>query len=152
MAHANQQIRDRVKTLLTGLSTTGANVECSRVYPSGEDFLPGLVIWTKRMRRADGADLGKRQKYETELTVEGRAKKTASKDLDAILDDIQAEVCAALMTDPTLSHLVMSCELDDTEYDMTDLEKPAGIIRMVFLVRFMVLAHAPQTLIYAGGG
>ena len=47
MAHYRQQIRERVATTLTGLTTTGSNVFQSRVYPIEENKLPCLLIYTK---------------------------------------------------------------------------------------------------------
>ena len=45
--HLRQQIRERIGTTLTGLSTTGSNVFQSRVYPLEDTNLPALVIYTK---------------------------------------------------------------------------------------------------------
>ena len=47
MAHKRQQIRERVATTLTGLSTTGSNVFQSRVYPIENTKLPCLLIYTR---------------------------------------------------------------------------------------------------------
>ena len=44
MAHARKQIRDQLKTTLTGLTTTGSNVFNSRVYD--HDALPCISIYT----------------------------------------------------------------------------------------------------------
>ena len=45
--HIRQQIRERVGTVLTGLTTTGSNVFETRVYPLENTNLPALVIYTK---------------------------------------------------------------------------------------------------------
>ena len=47
MAHLREQIRDRVVTDLTGLTTTGSRVFRSRIYPLESNDLPGLCIFTK---------------------------------------------------------------------------------------------------------
>ena len=47
MAHYRQQIRERVATTLTGLTTTGSNVFQSRVYPIENTELPCLLIYTR---------------------------------------------------------------------------------------------------------
>ena len=47
MAPYRQQIRERVATTLTGLTTTGSNVFQSRVYPIENTKLPCLLIYTK---------------------------------------------------------------------------------------------------------
>ena len=46
MAHVRQQIRERVATEVTGLTTTGSKVYQSRVYPLQSSNLPGLLIYT----------------------------------------------------------------------------------------------------------
>ena len=46
MSHVRQQIRERVATTLTGLTTTGSRVYQSRVYPLGPNNLPGLLVFT----------------------------------------------------------------------------------------------------------
>ena len=45
--HVRQQIRERIGTTLTGLTTTGSNVFESRVYPLEDSKLPALIIYTK---------------------------------------------------------------------------------------------------------
>lgn len=45
MPTARQQIREALETQLTGLTTTGARVYTSRVYPLNEDNLPALRIF-----------------------------------------------------------------------------------------------------------
>ncbi len=44
--HVRQQIRERIATTITGLSTTGSNVFQSRVYPLDVDSLPALLVYT----------------------------------------------------------------------------------------------------------
>jgi hypothetical protein len=44
--HVRQQIRERVATTLTGLTTTGSKVYQSRVYPLAANNLPGLLVFT----------------------------------------------------------------------------------------------------------
>ena len=48
--HLRQQIRERIGTTLTGLSTTGSNVYQSRVYQLEDSNLPALLIYTKSDR------------------------------------------------------------------------------------------------------
>ena len=45
--HIRQQIRERVGTTLTGLTTTGSNVFQSRVSNLEESNLPAIIIYTK---------------------------------------------------------------------------------------------------------
>ena len=45
--HIRQQIRERVGTTLTGLTTTVSNVFKSRVYNLEDSKLPAIIIYTK---------------------------------------------------------------------------------------------------------
>ena len=95
--HLRRQIRERVGTTLTGLSTTGSNVFQSRMYPMESAGLPGLFIYTQNedvsidamcATRTVGRDL--------ELIVEGYA---TGSNLDDTLDQIGKEVETALAGD-----------------------------------------------------
>jgi hypothetical protein len=44
--HVRQQIRERIATTITGLTTTGSNVYQSRVYPLDSVSLPALLVYT----------------------------------------------------------------------------------------------------------
>ena len=154
MAHARQQIRDHIVTTLTGLTTTGANVFNTRVYPSGDNKLPGLTIFTRRDTLVtDGDTIGKRQKWDLTVEIEARSKPALDDDdLDEQLDTICAEVQAAIMADVTLGGRVIYAEIDDVEMDHTDaLERPTGIARISCRCRYAILAEQPETLIYLGG-
>ena len=71
MAHQRKTIRDRVITVLTGLSTTGSNVFNSRVYPNEESKLPLLNVFT--LSETVELDSVKSTIREMELVVEGFA-------------------------------------------------------------------------------
>ena len=44
--HVRQQIRERIATTVSGLSTTGSRVYQSRIYPLATADLPGLLIYS----------------------------------------------------------------------------------------------------------
>ena len=46
--HIRQQIRERVGTTLTGLTTTGSNVYQSRVYNLEDSIREMITMWSKR--------------------------------------------------------------------------------------------------------
>lgn len=152
MAHAKTQIRDQAVVQTTGLATTGARVYKARVYPFGAEKLPGLNWRTGDERKVlDGDTIGRRELWELELYCEGRAKPGDGVDLDALLDTIQAEVQAAIMTDPpTLGNRVLWIELQTARKRQTgELELPVGIVELLFVCRYWILAGDPETLIYA---
>ena len=43
-AHCSIQIRDAIATLVTGLTTTGARVFKSPIYPLAANSLPGVIV------------------------------------------------------------------------------------------------------------
>ena len=90
MSHVRQQIRDQLKTTLTGLATTGANVFDSRVYD--HDVVPSLTIYT--LSEELGEESANKQLRLLSIVVEARAKATTN--LDNTLDTIGAEVEAAI--------------------------------------------------------
>ena len=47
MTHVRKNIRDDIKTTLTGLATTGSNVYQSRVYPIHGSKLPGILLYNR---------------------------------------------------------------------------------------------------------
>ncbi len=143
MAHARKQIRESVGVLLTGLTTTGTTVYESRVYPV--ETLPALSIYTLSETVLETTMSGNQTRLLT-LIVEGRAKATSA--LDDTLDLIAEEVEVALLADQDLSGTIKMLELSETEIELTDdLEKPAGIIRLMFNVTYRVAETAPGTLI-----
>ena len=141
--HARQTIREAIAALITGLSTTGANVYQSRVYP--HDTLPCLTIYSINEAVVDVIFDGT-QSRELSLIIEGRAKATSN--LDDTLDTIAAEVEAAVMADQYLTDSVKLIELAETEIDFfDDIEQPAGIVRLTFIVSYRTNEADPTTLI-----
>ena len=93
--HIRQQIREYFGTNLTGLSTTGANVYESRVYPIENSKLPALIIYTKS-ETSEPIVIGTDRVMSRELSVvvEGYAK--AASDFDDTIDTISKEVEQAI--------------------------------------------------------
>lgn len=149
MSHARQQIREALATAANNLTTTEDRVYQSPVYPSGDSHLPGLNIFTltdKVVRRGDR--LRNLQWRELEIEVQARAKPPDGTDLDDQLDDICAEVQAALMGDPTLGGLVRDLYPGDVEMALSgDLERPVGVARMTWRCRYLIDAADPTTIL-----
>jgi hypothetical protein len=72
MAHARKLIRDNIVTTVTGLSTTGANVFKSRVYPLSAGSLPALTVYT-RSEEVIQSTISIPRTIERTLTVRGFA-------------------------------------------------------------------------------
>ena len=79
--HVRQQIREKIGTTLTGLTTTGSNVFESRVYPLENANLPALIIYTKE-ESSEPIVIGTQRLMSRELSVvvEGYAKATSNFD------------------------------------------------------------------------
>ena len=147
MSHARQQIRDKVVSLVTGLTTTGANVFASRVYPLQDGELPGLCVFT----RAEEVDeeQGKVERLQHRgvfISVVGYDKLIAG--LDDNLDTIAAEVETAVFADRFMSGLIVSLDLVSTDIEIdTESEKPVGEITLTFLAQYLTQEAAPETAI-----
>ena len=100
MPHVRQLIRDNIVTTLTGLTTTGARVYPSRVYPIGEAALPGLSVYTNSENIAYQSMKPPRT-LERTLTVTVEAYVKGVSGFDDSIDTIMSEVEAALYTDIT---------------------------------------------------
>ena len=70
--HIRQQIRERIATNLTGLTTTGTRVYQSRVYPLEDNNLPGLIIYTVS-EESEPAVIGTDRLLDRKLMQRGRS-------------------------------------------------------------------------------
>lgn len=144
MSHARQQIRDQLKTTLTGLATTGSNVFDSRVYD--HDVLPSLSIYT--LSEELGEESANKQLRMLSVVVEVRAKATTN--LDNTLDTIGAEVESAIFAggDTTLSGKCKDIDFDGVDIELSaDSEQPAGLMSMRFVCLYRVDKSDVTTLI-----
>ena len=111
MAHPRQTIRDALKTRLTGLVTTGANVFTSRIRPLRDNELPAIVISTglEDMGGRDNTylygNLPIRRAMEVNIDICVRAV-TGAEDT---ADDVLAEIEAALFDTPLHNALGLTC-------------------------------------------
>ena len=101
--HIRQQIRERVATTLTGLTTTGSRVYQSRVYPMAETNMPGILIYsTSEDSEIDVMGSTGTLNRLLNLTVEGYVKSTTEFD-DKIDVDICKEIETAMAGDQTIN-------------------------------------------------
>lgn len=98
--HVRKLIRDNIETTLTGLTTTGANVYQTRVYPLAEDRLPGLAIFTKT-ENTEYATIGPPRTQIRTLVVSVEIYVKGVINFDDDLDAISVEVEHALYSDRT---------------------------------------------------
>tara|TARA_R100001530_G_scaffold118766_1_gene85896 strand:+ start:46 stop:492 length:447 start_codon:yes stop_codon:yes gene_type:complete len=143
--HIRQQIRERVASDLTGLTTTGSNVFQSRVYPLSAGELPGLLIYTNS-EESEPIEQGADRLLERtlRLSIEGYVEAIANS--DDTIDTICKEVETALASDRTLNSLAKDCYLTstDTSFEGTG-DKPVGFVQMIFTIDYFTLEQSPDT-------
>lgn len=143
MAHKRTSIRNNVTSTLTGLTTTGANVFESRIYPNELAKLPLLNIYSNT-ETSELLNIGKIERN-VEIMVEGFAKATAN--VDEILDTIAKEVEVALGTDLTRGGHAKETYLTNTEYELENIgNQQLGVIKMTFNVQYITTKDNPEVL------
>lgn len=146
--HVRRQIREAVGTVLTGLTTTGARVFQSRVYPLEAADLPGLLIST-RNETTTLLEIGTNPLVERVLTLEVAAVAQATADLDDTLDGICKEVEIALASPgATLAALAKNIALVATDIELTgEAAQPTGRASMEYRITYYTHETAPDVAI-----
>jgi len=145
MAHLRKQIRDRVVTNLTGLSTTASRVYASRVYPMAAANLPGICVYAKSEEIETTTLTPPRTQVRTlALVVEGYAAATSS--LDDTLDAISLEVEEALAGDLTQNSLARDTRVSGVEADYSDEgEQPVGVVQISVEIEYVAAENDLET-------
>jgi len=145
MAHVREQIRTAAVASLTGLTTTGSRVYDSRNFPLDKSELPGLCVYTLSEAAEVATNDGLVQR-EVQLVIEGYAE--AAADIDGTLDDIAAEVEAAIENSAGIAALVKHLTLTGTEVEYSDGgNKPIGAIQITYNVLYMTAKGAPTVAV-----
>ena len=145
MAHVRKQIRDNIITILTGLSTTGANVFASRAYPIQSAATPGLCIYTSSEQvEALSIKPPRGLARSLEVSVEAYVESAAP---DDVLDTIAAEIEAAMTTDLTRGGTARDTQLTSFDADFAgEGENPVVVGRFVFEIMYSTLETDPETV------
>ena len=143
--HVRQQIRDRIVTNVTGLSTTGARVYRSRVYPLNADTMPALLVYTKTEdSEIDVMGSPGVLNRLVNIAIEGYVRNITV--YDNKIDDICKEVEAAMAGDQTINGLAKNSFLSSTEIEYTgEGDQPIGVVTMNYVVQYRTATNAPQT-------
>ena len=139
--HARQSIREAAVTALTGLTTTGANVHDTRIFPLSESGLPCVAVYASEETTDRGA-LGGRLARELDLVVRGYARGTSG--VEDTLDTISEEVETALASIAGAKDVVL--RETRMEYD-GEGDMPIASVEMVFSVLYHTAVGAPGTAI-----
>ena len=145
MAHVRQQIRERVATEVTGLTTTGSKVYQSRVYPLQSSNLPGLLIYTTA-ESSEPIDMGGTSRLMNRvlsITIEAYVKATSN--YDDTIDTVCSEVETAL-GGSTVNGLAKDIYLESTDINYQgEGDQPLAIATMTWNCEYQTAANAPDT-------
>ena len=146
MSHLRQQIRERVASTLTGLTTTGSNIFQSRIYPMEQASLPGLIVYSVSESTAP-VTMGAIRDMDATLTLAIEAYAIGA-NLDDSLDTICKEVQVAMHGDRTVSSLAKDLQLDSTTIVFAqDSDVPAGYATMNWSVNYQFAENNPEVAI-----
>ncbi len=142
--HVREQIRSRIVTNVTGLSTTGSNVFESRIYPMESSELPGLLVYTIS-EESEPIRIGPNRLLERVLNVVVQAYCESNSDFDGTIDQICKEVEVALASDRTVNGLAKDLFIASTDITYSsEGAKPVGYVTMVFTVDYYTDAQSPD--------
>jgi hypothetical protein len=144
--HLRRQIRERVATDLTGLSTTGSRVFQTRIFNLEKSKLPCLLIYSEE-EVAEISAMGNPRTVSRNLSlvVEGYAKATSN--LDDTLDQISKEVETAMAGDIKINDLATDSNLQDVSISYSgEGSKPIGVIRFVYLINYRNPENTPDSV------
>jgi hypothetical protein len=146
MSHLRQQIRERVASTLTGLTTTGSNIFQSRIYPMEQASLPGLIVYSVSESTAP-VTMGAIRDMDATLTLAIEAYAIGA-NLDDSLDTICKEVQVAMYGDRTVNSLAKDLQLDSTTIVFAqDSDVPAGYATMNWSVNYQFAENNPEVAI-----
>ncbi len=145
MAHVRQQIRERIATEVTGLTTTGTKVYQSSVYPLQSSNLPGLLIYTTA-ESSEPIDMGGTSRiFNRVLTVAIEAYVKGTSNYDDTIDTVCSEVETAL-GGSTINGLVKDIYLESTDINYQgEGDQPLAVATMSWNCLYQTAANAPDT-------
>tara|TARA_Y100001951_G_C11212965_1_gene224052 strand:+ start:384 stop:824 length:441 start_codon:yes stop_codon:yes gene_type:complete len=146
MAHLRQQIRERIGTDVTGLSTTGSNVFQSRIYPVEDGSLPCLLVYSTS-EDSEVTEMASPRPITRVLNVVIQGVSGSSTHDDS-LDTISKEVEVAMAADVKINDLANNSYLASTEIEFNaEGAKPISIIRLNYEIEYRNLDNNPETAI-----
>ena len=142
--HVRQQIRDRIVSNVTGLTTTGNRVFKSRVYPLNADTMPALLVYsTTEDSDIDVMGFPGVLNRIVNVAIEGYVRNITV--YDNLIDDICQEVEVAMANDPTINGLAKNSFLSGTEISYTgEGDQPIGVVTMNYVVQYRTATNAPS--------
>ena len=146
MAHLRQSIRERIATDVTSLTTTGANVFQSRIFPVEDSKLPCLLVYTTS-EDSEVTEMASPRPMTRILNVVVQGVVSAAEP-DDTLDLTSKEVEVALAGDVSINSLANNSFLASTEIDFNaDGAKPIGTVVLNYSVEYRNLDNNPESAI-----
>jgi len=144
MAHNRKDIRDNIKTTITGLTTTGNNVFQSRVYPMQSSKLPGILIYNKSESiEYQTVNKPRTQMRTCEFDIEVLVKGIAN--YDDTLDQICLEIEEALYTDLTRGGNAKDTSITGFNADFDGSgDQPVAVCTLTVEVMYQVRENNPD--------
>tara|TARA_B100001939_G_scaffold308486_1_gene289126 strand:- start:466 stop:912 length:447 start_codon:yes stop_codon:yes gene_type:complete len=142
--HIRQQIRERIATNVTGLTTTGSRVYQSRVYPMASANMPGLLVYsTSEDSEIDAMGATGVLNRVLNISIEGYVKTIT--EFDDKIDDICKEVETAMAGDQKVNGLAKNSFLQSTEIEFSgDGDQPIGVVTLNYVVQYRTATNAPD--------
>lgn len=145
MPHYRTQIREKVASILSGLTTTGTNVFQSRTYPL--ESVPALKIYAgAEIVEEDDEVMGDHVVAEISVRIEAVSKKVV--DLDDELDTILGEVQTAIAGNKTLDGLAYRARYNGAaDPELSDVgDQEHGTLVISYTVTTGFFNTAPETI------
>ena len=145
--HIRQQIRERIATNVTGLTTTGSRVYQSRVYPMASANMPGLLVYsTSEDSEIDAMGATGVLNRVLNISIEGYVKTIT--EFDDKIDDICKEVETAMAGDQKINGLAKNSFLQSTEIEFSgDGDQPIGVVTLNYVVQYRTATNAPDVAV-----
>lgn len=144
MAHIRTQIRDRVKTLLTGSADAGNRVENRRTLPLPKGMAPTFIYSIQNERSADVSMDGTQERV-ADLRVTACAKGDAETTED-ILDRMALWTEQQFAGDPRLGGLIDTYAYQSTEFSFAgDGEQTLCTAGITFALTYYAKRGNPET-------
>ena len=147
MSHIRQQIRDRVKVLLSGNTSAGTNVKSGQVYPDDQGDLPSIRVTSPSSVNADD-EAGTMSALGVVVSIVLELRARSRDNIEDALDDLSAEIAPLLGAATNLGIGVYRTRWQSHELELTaDQEQPTGVLREQWDVLCKVSRSDHETLI-----
>jgi hypothetical protein len=145
--HARQQLRDAIKTVLTGLPQTGARVYTGRKRPLGTAHEPTLLVYTLIEESRRDAN-GNPPILARALTVFVEIRVVSADPPDDLLDTIAVDVEAAMASDLSFAGKAYNTQLVRTQQDVeASGESHLGGLQLEYRLTYRVREGQAATIV-----